>query len=65
MKKWIDSLMTSEKRVAVPIMTHPGIEYIGKTVREAVTDGEVHASLLTPTQRSEMARAKRKITKHR
>ena len=34
--------MASEKRIALPIMTHPGIEYIGKTVREAVTDGEVH-----------------------
>ena len=42
MKKWIDSLMAAPKRVAVPIMTHPGIEYIGRTVREAVTDGEVH-----------------------
>lgn len=27
---------------ALPIMTHPGIEYIGKTVREAVTDGQIH-----------------------
>ncbi|MBE6177546.1 MAG: methylcobamide--CoM methyltransferase [Rikenellaceae bacterium] len=42
MKKWIDAVMASDKRVAVPIMTHPGIEYIGKTVREAVTDGQVH-----------------------
>ena len=42
MKKWIESLMAAPKRVAVPIMTHPGIEYIGRTVREAVTDGEVH-----------------------
>ena len=42
MKKWIEQVMASEKRIALPIMTHPGIEYIGKTVREAVTDGEVH-----------------------
>ncbi len=42
MKKWIDAVMASEKRIALPIMTHPGIEYVGKTVREAVTDGEVH-----------------------
>ena len=34
--------MASDKRVALPIMTHPGIEMIGKTVREAVTDGQVH-----------------------
>lgn len=42
MKKWIDEVMASPKRIALPIMTHPGIEYVGRTVREAVTDGEVH-----------------------
>ncbi|MBR5849878.1 MAG: uroporphyrinogen decarboxylase family protein [Alistipes sp.] len=42
MKQWIAEVMNSPKRIALPIMTHPGIEYIGKTVREAVTDGEVH-----------------------
>lgn len=42
MTKWIEEVLASEKRIALPIMTHPGIEYIGKTVREAVTDGEVH-----------------------
>lgn len=42
MKKWIDSVIGSDKRIAMPIMTHPGIEYIGKQVRDAVTDGEVH-----------------------
>ena len=34
--------MAQPKRVALPIMTHPGIEYIGKTVREAVPDGQAH-----------------------
>ncbi len=42
MKKWIEEVLASNKRIALPIMTHPGIEYVGKTVREAVTDGEVH-----------------------
>lgn len=42
MKKWIEAVLASDKRIALPIMTHPGIEYVGKTVREAVTDGEVH-----------------------
>lgn len=27
----------------MPIMTHPGIDLIGKTVADAVTDGQVHA----------------------
>ena len=52
MKKWIEQVMASEKRIALPIMTHPGIEYIGKTVREAVTDGEVHfAAIKALTER--------------
>ena len=42
MKKWMEEVMAQPKRVALPIMTHPGIEYIGKTVREAVTDGQTH-----------------------
>lgn len=28
--------------MSLPIMTHPGIELIGETVKRAVTDGEVH-----------------------
>lgn len=34
------------KRLAVPIMTHPGIELTGKTVKDAVTDGQVHANAI-------------------
>ena len=30
-------------RIAIPIMTHPGIEMIGKTVQDAVTNGNIHA----------------------
>ncbi len=39
---WTDKILNSEKRLAIPIMTHPGIEAIGKTVKEAVTNGQVH-----------------------
>ena len=42
MKSWIDSILNSDKRAALPIMTHPGIEHLGKTVRDAITDGRVH-----------------------
>lgn len=35
--------MASNKRLALPIMTHSGIELIGKKVIDAVTNGEVHA----------------------
>lgn len=37
------SLIAGRPVAAVPIMTHPGIEIIGKRVVDAVTDGLVHA----------------------
>jgi uroporphyrinogen decarboxylase len=42
MKEFIDKVLESQKTLAFPIMTHPGIEALGKTVKEAVTDGLVH-----------------------
>lgn len=42
MKQWVDQLIARKDVTAIPIMTHPGIELIGKTVRDAVTDGQVH-----------------------
>lgn len=41
-QQWIDSMIASHRRVAIPVMTHPGIELIGKRVIDAVTDGQVH-----------------------
>ena len=38
MKEWINEIIQKKEVVAMPIMTHPGIEMIGKTVRDAVTD---------------------------
>ncbi len=42
MKEWVNGIIANPKTVAIPIMTHPGIELIGKTVKDAVTDGQVH-----------------------
>lgn len=42
MKTWINCILENEKRIAAPIMTHPGIEKIGKKVIDAVTDGQTH-----------------------
>lgn len=42
MKEWMNSLIQRKEVAAVPIMTHPGIEIIGKTVKDAVTNGDVH-----------------------
>lgn len=42
MTQWMTSLIQQKKVAAIPVMTHPGIEIIGKTVLDAVTDGCVH-----------------------
>ncbi len=43
MNQWANSVLSSPKRLAMPIMTHPGIDLIGKRVVDAVTDGSIHA----------------------
>lgn len=45
-QKWLHETRNRQERRAIPIMTHPGIELCGKTVRDAVTDGEVHAEAI-------------------
>ena len=42
MHSWIQEKIDTPQRCAIPIMTHPGIEYIHKTVRDAVTNGQIH-----------------------
>ena len=39
---WIKEIIEADKRFSMPIMTHPGIELLGKTVQDAVTDGNIH-----------------------
>lgn len=41
--KWIERIISRDERKAIPIMTHPGIELSGESVRKAVTNGTVHA----------------------
>ena len=41
MTEWINAIISSEERKAMPIMTYPGLNILGKTVFEMVTDGEV------------------------
>jgi uroporphyrinogen decarboxylase len=41
MTEWKKSVISSEKIMAMPVMTYPGLNIIGKTVLELVTDGEV------------------------
>ncbi len=42
MVQWRKAIITSNKHAAIPIMTHPGIDFINKRVIDAVTNGEVH-----------------------
>jgi uroporphyrinogen decarboxylase len=46
MKSWVDQQIKTKTRIAIPIMTHPGIEMIGKTVKDAVQNGEIHAQAI-------------------
>lgn len=46
MKEWKSLILKEKTRLAIPIMTHPGIELCGYTVRDAVTDGEKHADAI-------------------
>lgn len=41
MNDWSNQLITQRQRVAMPICTHLGLEMIGKTILDAVTDGKV------------------------
>lgn len=40
--RWREKLIGQAAVAAIPVMTHPGIEQTGHTVREAVCDGRVH-----------------------
>lgn len=44
--EWTNEALKGEKRLVIPIMTHPGIELCGKTVKDAVTNGQTHAEAI-------------------
>jgi uroporphyrinogen decarboxylase len=41
MRNWVNSILVSNKRIAIPLMTHPGIEISGYKVIDAITNGEI------------------------
>lgn len=41
MAEWKKSVIASEKRLAMPVMTYPGLSITGDTILEMVSDGEV------------------------
>ena len=42
MKQWIADIIRQREVAAIPVMTHPGIEQNGHTVRQAVCNGRIH-----------------------
>ena len=42
MRQWVADIIRQRKVTAIPVMTHPGIEQNGKSVRQAVCDGNIH-----------------------
>jgi uroporphyrinogen decarboxylase len=42
MQSWVESVLHSDKRLAIPLMTHPGIELTGRRISDAVQKGEFH-----------------------
>ena len=42
MKQWVAGIIRQREVSAIPVMTHPGIEANGHTVREAVSNGNIH-----------------------
>ena len=52
MKQWVADVIQRQEVTALPVMTHPGIELNGHTVREAVSNGRVHyEAVMTLTKR--------------
>jgi uroporphyrinogen decarboxylase len=46
MKEWKAGIISRRQRIAIPIMTHPGIEMTGTTILKAVNDGTVHYQIV-------------------
>lgn len=46
MARWMHDIIARKDVVAIPVITHPGIELTGDTVLKAVTDGEAHSKAI-------------------
>lgn len=46
MAKWMRDIIRRKDVAAIPVMTHPGIEITGDTVRKAVSDGDAHCEAI-------------------
>jgi uroporphyrinogen decarboxylase len=46
MHDWVQNVLKNPTRQAIPVMTHPGVDLIGKTVHDVVTNGRIHFEAL-------------------
>lgn len=46
MKNWVSEILTSEKRLVMPVMTYPGLELINKNIMDVITNGENQAECI-------------------
>ena len=46
MHQWRHDVIANPKVIAIPVMTHPGIDATGHSVREAITTGIIHAKAI-------------------
>jgi uroporphyrinogen decarboxylase len=51
MNEWQDALKEKSKSQAMPVMTYPGLDLVGKGILDAVTDGDVHAACIIALSR--------------
>lgn len=52
MRQWVADVIARREVTALPVMTHPGIEQNGNTVRQAVSNGRIHyEAVMTLTRR--------------
>ena len=51
MREWMAEVIARKEVMALPVMTHPGIEQNGHTVQQAVSDGCIHAEAVLAVAR--------------
>ena len=51
MKQWVADIIRQREVSAIPVMTHPGIEQNRHTVRQAVSDGNIHYEAVMTLER--------------
>ena len=50
MNQWIESVLRSKNKIAIPLMTHPGIELREEKILSAVKHGEIHFQAIKALQ---------------